>query len=622
MPNLIDFNLLCPVCMHKHAAPQNVCAHCKTDKSTFSNKMEQLPVGTILGGKYYIGGVIGQGGFGITYRAWDLSLDVKLAVKEYFPGNCVFRAGVGQAEVMARSSETEDFFSRGREQFFSEARSLAKFTGLSGVVGVRDFFQENGTAYIVMDYAEGRTLKDIMDKEKRSFMDVLEMLRPLISDLGVMHEQNLIHRDIKPENIMVSPADKAVLLDFGAARAYMGNQKFSTYSMTLTHGYAPVEQYQNGQQGPWTDVYAMCATLYELATGKQPTTSLERLMNKKPLTKPNELGANLPKNVEDAIMAGLALQKDERTQSMGQLYQGLYASAPAAQPVQVQKKGGLPVWLAAVLAVGMLAFAGLWVMEAMAPKQVKVVETANLQGSAAVLWTDGPLDFGGNQQLESAVRLACGVETGAVLPSDAAKATELKLDGVRLVSTEFLRQFTGLTALSLRETGISDLAVLEGMENLEKLDLSGNAVTSLEPLRALTKLTWLWAADNRIADAAPLKALTGLEVLDLSGNQLADLSALEGCTGMRRLWVHGNRITSLQAMGSMQNLTMLSAGDNQVEDLSPLGNCTQLDTLYLYANKVKDLTPLYKLGNLRVADLHGNSALTDSALAQLQQHLR
>lgn len=605
MPNLIDYNLLCPACMHKHATPQKICARCKTDRTTVANKMEQLPVGTILNEKYYIGSVIGQGGFGITYRAWDMSLDVKVAVKEYFPGNSVFRRDIGEAEVMARSSESEEFFRIGREKFFQEARSLARFSNLTGVIGVRDFFQANGTAYIVMDYAEGRTLKELMTGDhNQNIMEILEMFRSLIEDLGAMHEQNLIHRDIKPENIMISPENKAVLLDFGAARAYMGSQVISSYSMTLTHGYAPVEQYQNAEQGPWTDVYALCATLYELVTGKQPITSLERLMNKKPLTRPSEMGVNIPKSVEDAIIAGMAIHKEERTQSMKELYAGLYGAQE--QKKEVREKHGAPVWLTAILAVAMLAFGGLWVMELLSAPETQVVIATTVQGSEVLPWKDGKLDFGGNAKLEAELRRACGVEKGALLPSDAAKATELNLDGIRLADTGFLAQFTGLTSLRLKGTGITDLSVLAGMTKLEKLDVSDNAITDLEPLKNMQKLTSLWAQNNRLTSVAPLAALTSLEVLDVSNNDLTDISPLKACVRMRRLWIHHNRIASLEAVSAMRELVMLSAGSNAITDVRPLLNCTNLSTVYLYDNQISDLSPLEQLKKQGLKDVYGN----------------
>ena len=258
--------------------PDNgVCPFCGFDEAQYEPSPHHLPPRTILGGKCLIGRVLGEGGFGITYMGWDLNLDLKLAIKEYYPTGYVTRAGTTSNTVTPFRGEKTEFFATGRSRFINEAKTLAKFYTLPGIVSVRDFFLENGTAYIVMEFVEGETLKQRLSRVggKMAPGEVFELMRPLLRSLAEMHASGLIHRDISPDNIMITPENNIKLIDFGAARDYLdsGNRSLS---VMLKPGYAPEEQYfARGQQGPWTDIYALCATIYRAITGITPPESVE-----------------------------------------------------------------------------------------------------------------------------------------------------------------------------------------------------------------------------------------------------------------------------------------------------------------------------------------------------------
>ena len=276
--------------------------------------------------------MLGQGGFGITYVGMDLNLDLKVAIKEYYPEGFVTRDTHTHVSVLAFEGEKEAYFQRGKERFVEEAKVLAKFSGDGGIVNVRSFFHENGTAYIVMDYAEGETLKSLAARnaEKLPAEFVLEKFRPLLGSVSRVHAAGLLHRDISPDNIIIRPDGQLLLLDFGAARQMSVSGEHSN-TISVKHGFAPEEQYRTrGEQGPWTDVYALSATIYRLITGVMPPQALDRILNDEPLAPPTALGAALTSRQERALLNGLACRAADRTKSIQAFMEQLYAAGAEA----------------------------------------------------------------------------------------------------------------------------------------------------------------------------------------------------------------------------------------------------------------------------------------------------
>ncbi len=311
----------CPYCMSAVPEDYRFCAVC--GKQRYHNvPAHQLLPGTMLQQRYLIGASLGEGGCGITYIGRDLNLDMLVAVKEFFPNGFVTRNNnVAPSVDMPTTADRKDFFEKGCEKFLQEARTLAKFSTEPGIVNVRDFFEQNNTAYIVMEYLNGETLKAHIDKNgKLSIEETLNLLLPVMSSLKKVHDDGLIHRDISPDNIMIMP-EGAKLLDFGAARdiSAMGNKSLS---IMLKPGYAPEEQYRtHGEQGPWTDVYALCATVYKCITGITPDDSIDRNFDDT-LKPPSELGIDIHPITEAALMCGLAIDHRERYQSIDEILDG------------------------------------------------------------------------------------------------------------------------------------------------------------------------------------------------------------------------------------------------------------------------------------------------------------
>lgn len=301
----------------------SICPQCGWKEGTMPNSPQHLPPGTILHNKYVIGKVLGQGGFGITYLGWDIHLEMKLAVKEYMPKDFATR-NTGYQQVTFFSGDYKTHFEHGLKKFLDEAKILAKYSNQPGIVSVRDFFEENGTAYLVMYYLDGIDLKRYLEQlgGKLPYEQAIHILMPVMDALKEIHKDGLLHRDISPDNIYVTTDGEIKLLDFGAAR-HAFNDNNRSLSVILKPGYAPEEQYRSkGRQGPWTDVYAVAATFYRMIVGQIPPESLDRL-EVDTLIKPSSLGVPLPIHVENALIKALSLKGQDRYQSIGDFQQDL-----------------------------------------------------------------------------------------------------------------------------------------------------------------------------------------------------------------------------------------------------------------------------------------------------------
>lgn len=307
---------LCMGCMRPCDTP--VCPVCGWHSEMRPANDYCLPPETRLQGRYVVGRVLGYGGFGVTYLGWDSTLNVKTAIKEYFPTGLAVRHP-DRCTVFAAGAQRERY-QNGLERFLSEARDLARFDDHPGIVGVRDFFADNGTAYMVMQYLEGWTLKAFLalqPAKTMSFAGALRVLLPILQALDSVHGKGLVHRDVSPDNLYLTRQGQVKLLDFGAARETAMAQEQSV-SVVLKPGYAPLEQYQShGRQGAWTDVYAAAATLHFLITGEAPPDAISRAAAET-LQLPSQMGADLSPAAEDVLLCALSLYPEDRFQSVAE----------------------------------------------------------------------------------------------------------------------------------------------------------------------------------------------------------------------------------------------------------------------------------------------------------------
>lgn len=316
----------CINCM-KLMQKNNKCPHCGFVQTDYHPSPRCLLAGTELSDRYVLGKVLGEGSFGITYIGLDYVTEQVVAIKEYCPTDYVSRDVVrgSSKDVYLFEKEEKNDYAQELNKFLNEARCMVRFNHLPSLVKVRDFFNENNTAYIVMDYVSGMTVKQVV-KENGPFSSdkVFELFRPLLTSLGSIHESGIVHRDISPDNIILSDSGELVLIDFGAARV-RNIEMTRSITVVFKKGFSPEEQYRStGKQGPSSDIYALCATMYFMITGEVPIEAIERMLgtNLKPISSYNNVKIN--KQCELAIEKGLAVKASDRYNSIHQLYNEIY----------------------------------------------------------------------------------------------------------------------------------------------------------------------------------------------------------------------------------------------------------------------------------------------------------
>ena len=324
--------------MHPLTAGETVFPECGRAYGSANAESFALKPGTILEGKYLVGEMLGQGGFGITYIGFDLLLEQKVAIKEYYPMSTGMVSRDGHSTVVWSSAMMgKTGTQKGFDSFLKEARKMAKLGGIPGVVGVKSVFIQNETAYIVMDFIEGETLlKKLQKNGPMDFDSCVKLMTPIMQALAEVHEHGIIHRDISPDNIMVRPDGKLILLDLGAAKDLdiQGNDgSVQSSQMVAKHGFSPIEQYsKSGKVGPWTDIYAMAATIYYCCTGILPPPATDRTIDDTLACQPRLTQAQF-----DILADCMRMRPQDRPQSMDTLLQMLThpQGEAKAEPFQI-----------------------------------------------------------------------------------------------------------------------------------------------------------------------------------------------------------------------------------------------------------------------------------------------
>ena len=337
----------CLRCFQNYEENKTECPWCGFRESQQLKEPQYLSAGTVLQNRYEIGAVVGAGGFGITYAAWDRVLEQRVAIKEYMPGEFSTRTP-GETRVSVYGGEKEEQYKNGRDKFYEESQRLAKFQDVPGIVQIYNSFEENETAYLVMEFLEGETLGERLKRDKRiPEQEAVGIILPVLQALTEVHRVGILHRDIAPNNIFLTKDGGVKLLDFGASRSVTG-----THSKSLTvlykEGYTPEEQYRSrGDQGTWTDVYEVAATLYKMLTGTVPPGALER-RRKDTLKLPSKMGIKVTKQTEQALLNALNVDVRYRTKTADAFMQELLGTEKTKAHfvrTEEKKQGSIPLWI-------------------------------------------------------------------------------------------------------------------------------------------------------------------------------------------------------------------------------------------------------------------------------------
>ena len=325
----------CNNCFQEYKEAYGMCPCCGYVEGEPAAEAFCLAPGTEVAGRYIIGKMVGLGGFGITYRAWDKELETMMAIKEYYPSGLVNRAP-GETKLILVASKRSREFSDGKTRFLEEARNMAKFNTHPNIVNVYNFFEENNTAYIVMEFLEGRTLSQVLQQQNAPlpYDYCIDVAVDVCAALRAIHKEHILHRDVSPDNIMLCTNGTVKLFDFGAARFSAGVEERMT--VVVKPGFAPPEQYDKvNRQDPRTDIYALGATLYYAMTGKKPEESTDRKIEDT-MEEPSRLDSSIPQYVSIAIMRAMAVEQQYRFSSVDEFEKAL-KSGKAVASVEKEK---------------------------------------------------------------------------------------------------------------------------------------------------------------------------------------------------------------------------------------------------------------------------------------------
>ena len=330
----MEFNNLCLGCM-SDIQGFDVCGKCGWTKDQGAKEPFQLTPGLILNGRYILGRVISMGGFGIIYHGFDTVLNIHIAIKEFYPNGLVNRSP-NVNELFVFSGSKKEQYKKLLSRFLEEGRTMAKFSSDTNIVKVLDYFEENRTAYIIMEFLDGCTLREKLNHTNIiDINEAIEIIIPIMDALTIIHQEKIIHRDVNPNNIFMEN-NKAKLIDFGSAR--LSNEELEEErTVILTPCYAPIEQYnQKSKQGSYTDIYAVAATLYRLVTGCVPEESSDRI-KKDLLVLPSLKNDLISKELDSIILRGMAIEAKLRFKTINEFKEALIANKIVKIPEQIAK---------------------------------------------------------------------------------------------------------------------------------------------------------------------------------------------------------------------------------------------------------------------------------------------
>ncbi len=612
-------------------------------------------MGSILAGKFVIGQLIGQGGFGNTYRAYDLKRNEIVAIKEFYPISFAQRSENGFT-VSVTSQENTAAFNSGIEKFYNEARLVSRFNGNPNIVSVYEFFHENNTAYFTMEFLNGISLKSYIDmKGTLSPEQALYVLTEVSNALMIAHSADVLHRDISPDNIMLCEGGGLKLIDFGAARQVAANNPRGL-SVILKEGFAPLEQYQKkGNQGPWTDIYSLGATIYYSLTGECMEDPMSRLESDKEFCS-NKFGIEeqLWRVISRAVNLNIADRYRNAFELKEDIAKILYKPSPIIIEIKrpVLPQAAVPAAEAADLV--QLAAAGTE-KSRFSAKFMAVCGAAALAVIAGIVIAVGAVS-GNNEDeiIEAGVQVEESVseQTTTAKPKkerETEKVTTTAETTVPESSRDEETERPTTTSAKPKPKKPSPKTELTAVETSAAADTTATVTTTTakktetETTAAATtvKVTEPPVDDSKVkigekyydidtkvlnlmgqglknSDLKNVKKMTNLSEIIVSNNNLTDLSVLSGITSLEKITFHNNKVKDISFLKNLKNVTVVCADKNGISDLSPLSGLTKLEEFWAYGNNFTDISPLKNCKKLRCVNIGGSFIEDVSPLANGQ----
>lgn len=538
----------------------NTCKKCGYTESRSFSERDALPVGTKLNGRYIMGKILGKGGFGITYLAYDEVESRAVAVKEYYPEAAVRAEDDISVEPMT-SYQTDEFYA-GLERFFREADILRSFRESTDILGLYDVFRMNGTAYYAMEFYNGISLNSYISSGKKlTEGQAVNIAEQLLHELSVIHKGGILHRDVSPDNIMLCTDGRAALIDFGSARILAEGRR-QNMSVILKDGFAPIEQYQReSDQGRWTDIYSLGMSLYYSITGKSPDNPIIRLDDDSALIKETD---KLSEDIKNILRKACAVRKEDRYSQADEMLEDIKSCSITPQEIEltIETAPQTNVKKDSRKRKGLIA--------------VITAAAAAISSTAALLWFDAP----------SEVKIG-----GEMFSLD---STELYLQNRELTNSQIsnLRHMKKLKFLDLSNNFITDMSCLDGLSELEYICFDNNNISDISFMRSMTHLKHISGNNNSISDISVLSGLTELENVFLGDNYITDISPLRNSRGLVYVGFDEAKIGDIEVLSGMTSLKMAGFSGCGLESIEPLRDCKSLELVYFGRNRLTDVSPL------------------------------
>ena len=538
----------CANCFSAVDINEQICSYCGFDFDEAEYHSYAIAAGTLINERYVIGKVIGTGGFGVTYLGYDTQGEKVIAVKEYYPHGVAVRSDDGLT-LEPLSSANADFYHKGIEKFLHEGKYIAMFENASEIMGFYDVFEENGTAYYVMEHFNGITLKAYTDKYGRiSAQQAVLIAENISAAFDVIHRGGIIHRDVSPDNIMLCRNGSVKLIDFGAARSYVEDD--NGLSVLLKQGFTPLEQYQrNGKQGAWTDIYSLGASLYHALTLCMPDDPMSRFDDDSAF---EEQLSRLPEAVAEFIRRACAVRAKDRYQSAEEFRLALAdcgITPDGFDEIRLRRSETYP------------------------PRtELTYLRKASVQH----------------------VKIA-----NEMMPID---LVELDLSDRHLTNAQIqnLRHLKHLERLDLKNNFLTDLSCLSGLTELKNICFNNNNVQDIEFARYMMKLQHISGENSAVTDISPLEDKTELISVFFGDAGVTDISPIKNSKRLEMVGFNEAQIGNIEALRDKPLLRMVCLSGCGLRDISPLEGCYELDDVYVSRNKLTDLSALKgkKLSNL------------------------